>query len=191
MTDKIDIDAFEEFVEQLSTAGHRTAIILGVAKLDQQLYFLLSKILLPKNKKHDNLFGSNCPLSSFSAKINICYRLGLIDYDFKQALHLFRKIRNDFAHEIYISLDKPPQRDRVREILKYVKNTELFNNTKDVYGIYFKDFSSLITKFSIALILYAMRLEAIIIKTTKICSVKSPSIIPGKYQKSRKENNKK
>lgn len=38
------------------------------------------------------------PLSSFSAKIRICYLIGLIDEDQFHDLDLVRKLRNDFAH---------------------------------------------------------------------------------------------
>jgi DNA-binding MltR family transcriptional regulator len=49
----------------------------------------------------DCLFeGGNAPFSSFSSKIDVAYRLGAISNRLCRDLHLVRKIRNDFAHNI-------------------------------------------------------------------------------------------
>lgn len=184
MLNQIRIDAFDEFVNQLSTESHRAAVILSVAKLDQQLYFLLSRHLLPSYKQEDELFNGDSPLSTLSAKISVCYRLGLIDSDFAKALHLIRKIRNDFAHEINTRLDKPPNRERIRTLINIVKGTDLF---KDVKEVYFQDSNGIITEFFTALTLFAVRLESLLDTVIQIDSGKAASISPSNYPKSGKQ----
>ena len=127
MFDNQKVEKFDEFVEQLSTESHRAAVVLGAAKLDQTLYFILLGYFLPTKNKDDELLEGDSPLSTFSARINLCYRMGIIDNNFTNALHLIRKIRNDFAHELDIRLDQPPNRDRVRELVKTVKDSQLFS----------------------------------------------------------------
>jgi len=47
----------------------------------------------------DPLFHGFAPLSTFAAKIQVCYALGLIPRKMRMELELLRKLRNDFAHE--------------------------------------------------------------------------------------------
>jgi hypothetical protein len=62
---------------------------------------LLRTFLIPCNTSEDPLFdGANAPLSTFNARIEMAYRLGVIDATFSRNLHLVRKIRNDFAHNV-------------------------------------------------------------------------------------------
>jgi len=44
--------------------------------------------------------GANAPLGTFSARIELAYRIGEINATLARALHLIRKIRNDFAHNV-------------------------------------------------------------------------------------------
>lgn len=185
MPNQMKIDAFDEFVDQFSTESHRAAVILSVAKLDQQLYFLLSRHLLPSYKREDELFNGDSPLSTLSAKISACYRLGLIDSDFAKALHLIRKIRNDFAHEINIRLDKSPHREQIKTLINIVKGTDLF---KDVKEVYFPYSTGIITEFFTALTMFAVRLESLLDAVVQIDSNKAASISPSNYPKAGKQN---
>jgi len=51
----------------------------------------------PHDKK---VFDGNGPLSTFSSKIDLCYRLGLISKDEYRVMHVVRSIRNQFAHKL-------------------------------------------------------------------------------------------
>ena len=93
-------EAFEKFLDEFKSESDRAAVILGAAKLDILLYQLLTKFLIASPAGTDELFDGDAPLGTFSSKINLAHRLGLIDKDFSRALHLIRKIRNSFAHEI-------------------------------------------------------------------------------------------
>lgn len=60
--------------------------------------------MMVEDVNHKNLFkGTGC-LATFSAKITMCFGLGLISKDEKQTLNLVRKIRNIFAHDINTKL---------------------------------------------------------------------------------------
>ena len=121
--DKIELERIRDigcntgkFVIQLTLESERSAVILGAAKIDAALEKILLKSLKPSPRKTDDLFGSNRPLSSFSSRINLSHRLGLIDDDLEHCIQMIRRIRNDFAHSIeYESLSKDSHRSRLDE----------------------------------------------------------------------------
>jgi hypothetical protein len=112
-----DYLSFTEFMGGFSSESDRAAVILGAARIDLGLYHVLQHVMLPNTSKSDDLLEGDSPLSTFSARINICHRLGLIDAKLTRSLHLIRKIRNIFAHETSgSSLNSGSHRDRVREL---------------------------------------------------------------------------
>lgn len=156
-------DAFrkeiEGFIAEFKGESERAAVILGAAKLDALLYQLLAKVLLPSVGNQDELLDGDSPLSSFSARINLSFRLGLIDAKFARALHLIRKIRNSFAHEVSgASLTTGAHRDRIRELCLPLVENEIFAKTRDqVFGA-----SGPAADFRMALSITMIRLEAAI-----------------------------
>jgi hypothetical protein len=91
------------FVRDLFHGGEREAVIVGVAIIDSALTDLLKDKLLPPLDGED-LFNRN--LSDFCDRINLAFRIGLIDEDFAQCLHCMREIRNQYAHIAqHVSLD--------------------------------------------------------------------------------------
>ena len=84
------------------STSDRSCVIVAAAYIDELLGFLLKGFLnSPSSEKEDKeLFSGYGPLSSFSSKILLSYRLGLIsNYEYK-SLQIIRKIRNVFAHDI-------------------------------------------------------------------------------------------
>lgn len=84
------------------SSSDRSCVIVAAAYIDELLGYLFRFFLTsPSSEKEDKeLFSGYGPLSSFSSKIVLSYRLGLIsDYEYK-ALQIIRKIRNSFAHDI-------------------------------------------------------------------------------------------
>src|SRR2546422_8611501 len=96
----LDWDAFAKFVDEFKGESDRAAVILGAAKLDATLGQILDRHLRPSLSSSDELLDGDSPLSTFSARIAVCYRLGLISSEFAKTLHQVRKIRNSFAHEL-------------------------------------------------------------------------------------------
>ena len=125
---------FNEIIEDFKNESDRATVILAAAKIDAQLYILLSKVLKPSNSNQDELLDGDNPLGTFSSRINIAFRLGLIDAQFAKALHLIRKIRNSFAHEIKgNSLVSGGHADRVKELVIHFKDYEQYQQSKEQY----------------------------------------------------------
>lgn len=124
----------DSFIKGLENEGDRATVILVAAKLDLILYQILQKHLIPIPGSKDELFDNDGPLSTFSAKIKMTYRLGLINNLFSRSLHLIRKIRNDFAHEVEgCTLNSGSHRDRVRELIAPAENLEFFKKLFDSF----------------------------------------------------------
>lgn len=171
----IDKEAFEEFVREFKNESDRAAVILGAAKLDLLLYQLIEKYLLPSPTGKDNLLDSESALGTFSARINAAYRLGLIDADFARALHLIRKTRNAFAHEVAgCTLQSGAHRDRVREITAPFMKYQGFY---DVRKQHFQDERGPHIDFRVALAIMAGRLEKAFLDVERLSSVHQKTLI--------------
>jgi len=100
----------------------RGCVIFCAAMLEDELESLLRANCLKAanvvKKVVDPLFQGYAPLSTFSAKIQVSYALGLIPEHVYKPLNLIRKLRNDFAHEkSAVSFQSAKYRDQLREIL--------------------------------------------------------------------------
>ena len=118
--------AFRKYHELISAESDRGAVILAGSILDVALEKLIASYLLPPIKKEDKLInGAYAPLGSFSAKIEMCYRLGLIKPQVTEQLQLFKRIRNDFAHRITDArLSSVQNKARIQEILNKTPDIE-------------------------------------------------------------------
>lgn len=84
------------------SSSDRSCVIVAAAYIDELLGYIFKLFLVsPSSEKEDKkLFSGYGPLSTFSSKIVLSYRLGLIsNYEYK-TLQIIRKIRNSFAHDI-------------------------------------------------------------------------------------------
>ncbi len=96
------MDYFDVLLAEFGKESDRAAVILAASVTDELLRTLLSAYLVPVTSSNDEVFdGANAPLGTFSSRIEMAYRLGLISVKFTRDLHLIRKIRNDFAHNIH------------------------------------------------------------------------------------------
>lgn len=90
----------DELIKSISHESDRGCILVVAALIENVLKDYIKARLVFGQKKDDELFdGGNAPLGSLSAKIDMAFRLGLIQADEKSQLHLMRKIRNDCAHD--------------------------------------------------------------------------------------------
>lgn len=181
---KIDtayIQHFDEFISQFKSESDRAALILAVSKIDYSLYQLIKRFLIPNANSKDELLDpdENGPLSAFSARINLCYRLGIITSEFVSVLHMIRKTRNDFAHQVSTAkLDDAPHRDRIRAIVKMVSATDMFNDVKETY---FFDKMGLVADFFTSLTMIIVRLDSLYDKVNPLDQTKAYSIVPPNY----------
>jgi hypothetical protein len=114
-----------EFFFTLIKEGERAAVVIGASRIETALERLLKGLLFQSAGGSDNLFDEYRPCSTFSAKIVLAHRLGIIDSDFEHALQMFRKIRNDFAHSMQAEhLSNSRHKSRVQEIMRLVHSSD-------------------------------------------------------------------
>ena len=128
------------FIVDLAEEGERALVIGGAARIDVVLERLLKAVLKPHPGGDDNLFDPDRPLGSFSAKISLAWRMGLLDAETEKSLQMIRKIRNDFAHaETRISLSDSAVKSRIRELAACARHAatgfdELVKSTSETVG---------------------------------------------------------
>jgi hypothetical protein len=82
-------------------ASDRACAIVAAALVDELLLNVLKAMFVPSPSSEDSLFdGPNAPLSNLSSRIDMAFQLGLISPRLARDLHLIRRIRNSFAHEL-------------------------------------------------------------------------------------------
>lgn len=92
--------------EVLRVSDRGRAVLIG-AELDRYLKLLLQEYFLPQLSKSDKLLEGSGPLSAFSARIEVLYRLGLLHPDWHHDLGIISRIRNKFAHgEVGMTLNE-------------------------------------------------------------------------------------
>lgn len=116
---KKEKEKYQYLAKLLGECGEQTdralAVLLG-AELDELLLRILQKYLLPQsNKDIIDLLSSQCPLGSFASRIEIVFRLGIINKIIIHDLHLIRDIRNLFSHRTHgLSFDSQKIKDKVK-----------------------------------------------------------------------------
>lgn len=162
----LDWNSFEEFVNEFRDESDRASVILGAAKLDLVMYQILREYLIAGPNSTDELLDGDGPLGTFSAKINLLFRLGLVDAQFTRALHMVRKIRNAFAHEVKgCSLDSGSHCDRIKELVAPMKHLPFF---KDFRTHFFNEKVGASVDFRAGLAIMVGRLEALFENVTPL-----------------------
>lgn len=119
---------FAVFMEEFLVDSDRASVVLGAAKIDALLCSLLDHYLIPNPGTEDDLLEGDSPLGTFSARIKMCHRLGLIDAHFAKLLHVFRRLRNAFAHEVTpSSLSVGSARDRIMVLATPFTDSKFYN----------------------------------------------------------------
>lgn len=117
------------FLGSLIRESERAAVVLAAARIDVDLERILKHVLHRHPGGTDSLFDSDRALGTFSAKIALAHRLGLIDEDFEHSLQMLRRIRNDFAHQLESeSLSSTRQKPRLNELIKWVEHTDVYHS---------------------------------------------------------------
>lgn len=91
-------DQIEALHIELDGASDRAAAIVAGAFLDELLQNLLCAFFIKGTSSTKKLFEGTGALATFSAKIEMSFRLGLISECEHRTLTTIRVIRNDFAH---------------------------------------------------------------------------------------------
>lgn len=183
----IDFAAFKAFAAEFKNESDRAAVILGAAKIDYIAYETLRRALVSTPSANDELLDGDSPLSTFSSRINVLYRLGLIAPDFARALHLVRRIRNAFAHELSgCDLNSGAHRDRVRELYAPFAR---FETTQEIHKSFFGTHKGASAEFRIALAIIVLRLEGMRERTDPLRSDCATVLVPGAWTNAKEKKN--
>jgi DNA-binding MltR family transcriptional regulator len=137
------MDLFNKLEQEFEKESDRAAVILAASFLDDLLRSALIGRLTSNHSTKDSLFdGANAPLSSFSSRIDMAFRLGIISDKFARDLHIIRRLRNDFAHNVTgCTFDNPPVKSRVEELMRshgILERTRNYTNTKETMSVRFR-----------------------------------------------------
>ena len=155
-----------KFITELAIEGERAAVVLGASRADAVLEELLKAAMRHHPGSSDNLFDPDRPLGTFSARISLAYRLGLIDAPCEHALQMLRKIRNDFAHSATrATLDESHHKNRVLEIVREAKKA---GASYDKMFSYFDKCQGTLRSFCAAVALVITRLDFAATQATQI-----------------------
>lgn len=101
----------------IKNGDDRTIAIIGATFLEMTLEHILFSFFPDNNKDVEKMMDFNQPMGNFSNKITMAYCLGLIEKIVKEDLNLVRKIRNEFAHDLYASFEN----DKIKSWCKELK----------------------------------------------------------------------
>lgn len=132
-----DLELFDSFADELLVERNaRPLLIVGASKIDHLLMEILRGFLLPKlskGKEQDELLEGDSPLGTFSSRIKLCRRLGLIDETLYSSLERLRAIRNLSAHSVSFDYMGSPIRDRIADFRVHISKRRSFALTRTRY----------------------------------------------------------
>jgi hypothetical protein len=126
------LDLFAD--DLLAERNARPLLIVGASKVDDLLLEMLRSHLLPKlsrPKEQDELLEGDTPLATFSARIKMCRRLGLIDQTLYLALERLRPLRNLSAHSISFDHTRSPARELLAELRSKIADRRSYQLTRE------------------------------------------------------------
>ncbi|MCG5526513.1 hypothetical protein LRB11_16540 [Ectothiorhodospira haloalkaliphila] len=90
-----------ELLPAIIEESDRGAVLLAASQIDEQLKQLFETILPDEtsNRRKKEIFNLTGPFGSFSAKLDVAYVCRLLPATLIKAIHRFRMLRNDVAHE--------------------------------------------------------------------------------------------
>ncbi|MEI7297367.1 hypothetical protein WCQ02_35025 [Paraburkholderia tropica] len=169
----------DRIVNEFKNESERHLVILGAAKLEDLLLNLLERRLLESPTKNDGIFRGTGALSTFSARSEMAYRLGLISKPFLDALNSIRKVRNEFAHQFDASLLDGGNEERIIQLVSEIKETEAFQSL--IKG-YFGGESTTRTQLCVMLTLLILRLEGAVLRVERIHPSSPLEVIPDDWK---------
>ena len=88
-----------DYQTALAEESDRAAAILAAANFEDRLRAaIMTRFVTLDSRDEDGIFKPYGPLSTFKAKVDIAFALGLYDCKTRKGLHTVGEIRNRFAH---------------------------------------------------------------------------------------------
>lgn len=107
---------FFPYLGLLEKESDRGKVLISCGFLEEQLKQVLRAFMLEVSQAEELVEGGNAPLGTFNSRITACYVFGLLTQREHDDLHLIRKIRNDFAHDIHTTFQTESVVNRCREL---------------------------------------------------------------------------
>ncbi|WMT90162.1 hypothetical protein [Pelagibacterium sp. H642] len=129
----------EDVQKEMDASSDRACAIIGGSYVESCLEVALRTHLL-----HDEVAFKDAlsrgPLSTFHGKIEVAYLSRLLSPEGRHDIHLVRKIRNHFAHNLEASdFETDQMRDLTRNFKKATLNTEMLLALKRIRPIDYPD----------------------------------------------------
>jgi hypothetical protein len=102
---------FGLFLDELNSETERGAVLVSCSYLEELLRKTIVSFLADKKAAETLLEGFNAPLGTFSARIIAAYSMGLISKSEYDECNLLRKVRNEFAHNTFMSFESGKIKD--------------------------------------------------------------------------------
>lgn len=134
----IDAELFKKYAIILSEESDKGAVLVASSVIEEALKELIQSRLLVSKSKNDLLFdGEGAPLSTFSSRIELAWRIGVINDVHRDTLTIFRRLRNEFAHDVQTnSISDPQVVDRLNAIFNVQKElVDAMNETASNSGV--------------------------------------------------------
>jgi DNA-binding MltR family transcriptional regulator len=100
----------QKFVAVFNDESDRGLALIAASALDELLLRVLQAYLLPIPASIKVLEGAQAPIGTFSARLDMAAALGLITNKEYKVATLIRKIRNEFAHVLDLTLSYETQK---------------------------------------------------------------------------------
>jgi hypothetical protein len=172
--------AIAAFIKEFKNESDRACVILCAARVDYLLKQIIAKCLVPNVGSNDELLDNESALGTFNARIHAAYRLGLIDADFARALHIFRRLRNSFAHETAGStFEHGPCKDRIHEMIAPLKAFR--ERYSDFRKAFFDDKPDIAADFYTVAVIMIVRLDILLVEAAGIRASYTLPFVPDQW----------
>lgn len=109
-------EVWTHFAEGLKGETTRGAVLVSSALVENLLEDMIKNYLVRDKSTDDLIDGPMAPIGTFSAKIKLAFAVGLIDKRERDLCDLVRTIRNDFAHQMTVSLESGSGADKLKRL---------------------------------------------------------------------------
>lgn len=117
------ISGLTDVFRELQSGSDRAVAVVGGALIDEIMRRVLMQTLRADDKVQKDVLDGNGPMSTFSARINMSYLLGLYGKEVHHDLHILRKVRNEFAHELTATFST----NRIKDLVGNLKLVDRYS----------------------------------------------------------------
>lgn len=129
------INKFQDFVPRIIGESEKSPILVGVTSIENELEKLIQYFLIESPTGIDDLFETGS-LSSFSSKISLARRIGLINNELQYAIDVMRKLRNNASRLDVPDIYNSEQiKDLIDDLLERYRDSSDFKNIENSMNV--------------------------------------------------------